>query len=388
MKAQIKNFNTNELIATLKIDEKGKKNISFSDIMSQIQTFQNACDFLGIKKNNEELYQSGGFGFGINRCYEVDGMFSSARPVSKYAGITLTGKSSSIINNCPDTKILEPDFVKVINKKTGDVRELDLKIEVIVYQEGYVISSGKNCTNIFGGSHPAYFSKITSRNFKCCSLGGAKLFATPDAAIKYVEKNRDVFEYMVSHYGYYFEFDHANLYFKEDQMALTEKKKEKLACGFEQIKELFNKINSVDEEEEEIAVPETTNIELSKAEAVLRMKNLNIMQEIIKRYEEKDEILFSEFGGILYDLNEEAKEAVAKVKEKGFLPYHVIRSQTEFGDVYAVLYVSNQTEEWKSERRDKNGTIYSYVYNATNPSFSEFGSIMVESCNGGLLRTA
>lgn len=386
MKAIVKNFDTQEVITTCKIKGKIKR---FSDIMNEIEKLQENTNFLGIDTEKERIVLYDGMGLGIRQCYEINGMYSSARCLKSNLSITHTGNNSCVINPGREEKVLTPENVKVFNKETGEKRELSIKLEVIAYPEGYIISTGKSCHNIFGGSQPAYFSKITSRNFKCASKNGAKLFATPSAALKYVLEQRDVFEYMVSNHGYYFNVEFANAFFEEDENKLPEKKKAKATEDIAALDDLFFEINNIEEKEEIIFAPEIVTDEVLKNEAVSRMLNMGIMDSIIQRFEENDEdILFSEFGGILYDLNEEAKKAVKIVKEKGYLPYHVIRTQTEVGDLYAVLYVTKDTENWSSERRNRYGEMISYVYNATNTVLSERGYITVDSCNGGLQRTA
>ena len=96
----------------------------------------------------------------------------------------------------------------------------------------------------------------------------------------------------------------------------------------------------------------------------------------------------SERGGIVYELDDNAKLAVKKITDKGYLPYHVVVSNTEFGTLYDVLYVSDCTDNWPYERVDKIGIIQNYCYNATNKMMSEYGSSQYISSNGGLTRIA
>jgi uncharacterized NAD-dependent epimerase/dehydratase family protein len=96
-------------------------------------------------------------------------------------------------------------------------------------------------------------------------------------------------------------------------------------------------------------------------------------------------------AGILYWVEEEnIKQAVAEFEEKyNALVYHVIHTVTNFGNLYAFLYVSEHEEEWEMDNDDienyKQGV--AYVYNATNPEFSELETIGIEPMNGGLYRT-
>ena len=129
--------------------------------------------------------------------------------------------------------------------------------------------------------------------------------------------------------------------------------------------------------------------EQKKEEAIFRMKEMGMMPEVIQMYKH-GHLLQSEgrgfLSGILYDLDEGARKAVSVVSDNGGMPYHVIKSFTEVGTLYAVLYVSNSEEEWDMERMENDGSIFSYVYNATNPSFSEYGYIGIRPANGGLER--
>lgn len=69
--------------------------------------------------------------------------------------------------------------------------------------------------------------------------------------------------------------------------------------------------------------------------------------------------------------------------------YHILHSYTEFGELLAILYVSQYKEEWKIDREDlKEGITFSYVYNIDCPEYSEFGSIGFAVRFGGLVRTA
>lgn len=130
--------------------------------------------------------------------------------------------------------------------------------------------------------------------------------------------------------------------------------------------------------------------EAMKAEAIKRMKMLKLHENAIKEFEEESKLNLSEFGGILYWLNEEQKEFVSKVEEdKNILVYHIIHSHTEFGELLSMLYVTSDQEEWEFDREYlKEGYPIAYVANLSAPECSEFGSIGVQPCIGGLRRTA
>ena len=68
--------------------------------------------------------------------------------------------------------------------------------------------------------------------------------------------------------------------------------------------------------------------------------------------------------------------------------YYVIYTSTTFGRLYAMLYVSNEKQEWQEDRNLlSNGQCVAYVYNKTTPIFSEIGLIGFErsSYNGNVL---
>ncbi len=68
--------------------------------------------------------------------------------------------------------------------------------------------------------------------------------------------------------------------------------------------------------------------------------------------------------------------------------YHVVYKNTDFGEMYNLLYVSNYKEEWENDRKDiENNMCYAYAYNATYPEDSEMGIIGIELNNGVLRRT-
>ncbi|WP_088271957.1 hypothetical protein [Enterococcus wangshanyuanii] len=67
--------------------------------------------------------------------------------------------------------------------------------------------------------------------------------------------------------------------------------------------------------------------------------------------------------------------------------YHVIETNTEFGLVNDLLYVSNNTDQWEMEQEDLSyKTPCVYCVNTTYPDYSEFGSIGIQSSGGGLIR--
>ncbi len=127
-----------------------------------------------------------------------------------------------------------------------------------------------------------------------------------------------------------------------------------------------------------------------KREAIERMKMLNLYPNIIKEFDKEGIVNLSENGGFLFWLDSDQKAIVDEFEaEYDALVYHVIRSFTEFGELYSLLYVSKHEDEWGYDKDDlKSGYPVAYVKNVDDDFCSEFGSIGVKQQFGGLVRTA
>lgn len=127
-----------------------------------------------------------------------------------------------------------------------------------------------------------------------------------------------------------------------------------------------------------------------KQEAIERMKMLKLFPNIIKEFEKEGIINMSENGGYLYWLDSDQQAMVDEFEAKhNALVYHIIHSYTQFGEMYALLYVSDDEDEWGYDKDDiRCGCILAYVKNVTDDMCSEFGSIGVRPQYGGLVRTA
>lgn len=120
-----------------------------------------------------------------------------------------------------------------------------------------------------------------------------------------------------------------------------------------------------------------------KKEAINRMKMLKLHPTIIKEFSNNG-ILNLSLNAALYYLNEEQLARVQEFeKEYGGLVYHVIQNC----QMLSFLYVSKHQEEWELDRYDlEEGYPIVYVANLTDESCSEFGSIGIQPCVGGVLR--
>lgn len=256
-----------------------------------------------------------------------------------------------------------------------------------VYPEGYVINTGKTGCNLFGIQHALYLISIGKRNVRTGNLNGAHIFPTLIAATQYLERHLDVFRYLVKEYGYEISVEPACKNFAKDMDSIPDKDKVEMSA----MEKLIDEINaSVESENTEVEEQKgvATKKEM-KREAVKRLTRLGVMEDVVERFISEGKLFMSEFGGILYDLDQGAKEAIERT-EKQFpcLPYAVIKTPHEVGNLYSVLYVSKNKTEWKYQRPDKHGLCDAYVYNADEPDYSERGDIYVQGANGGLVRTA
>ena len=134
------------------------------------------------------------------------------------------------------------------------------------------------------------------------------------------------------------------------------------------------------------------SMENKKAEGIKRMKALDLYKPYINLFEKDNKIFLSEMTGGVYEFDED-EELNAKIKafeeEHDALVYHVIRTMTQFGELFNFLYVSDYEEEWAMDNADiEAGYALAYVWNKTDEWCSEFGSIGVRGKFGGIVRTA
>lgn len=115
-------------------------------------------------------------------------------------------------------------------------------------------------------------------------------------------------------------------------------------------------------------------------EAITRMKLLNFDDNIIE--ELKNNAIYIQENSSLRLPTPQERALIDEVadRESIGLIYYVIHQFTNIGELYSMLFVSNFEEDWEIERKDceRKEDISSFVYNVTQPDFSEMGYIGIE----------
>ena len=93
--------------------------------------------------------------------------------------------------------------------------------------------------------------------------------------------------------------------------------------------------------------------------------------------------------GALYWLSEEEKAMVKRVEEDlNIKVYHVMTTNTEFGEMYSLLYVSEYTNDWEMDHDDlQSGMPLAYAFIAGDDLSGDMGYIQIAKGGGGLVRT-
>lgn len=130
--------------------------------------------------------------------------------------------------------------------------------------------------------------------------------------------------------------------------------------------------------------------EKQKAEAIERMKLLELCPQVVSEFKKKELIYKSEFFGILYWLDEDEKKIVKDFEDKtNSVVYHIVKSCTPLGCMLSIFFVSDDEYEWQLNKECmKNGVQLCYVKNMDINEWSEYGYISFQKISGGLMRTA
>lgn len=369
----VKNYDTNEVLY-----EYTSKKKDFSDAIRELKDIQEEKNFLNV----EGTVAHDGFGFGIHKICSR-GSYDSSQSLKDSDVIFSPG--SFVIGKEAKKEDMIPNYIRVINTD-HEIKKTSLRIMISSYRMGYLISCGKKAYNILGSSEDAYFSKITSKNFKSSVRKDARYFDSLKKVLKYLESKKEVFSYMTKEYGYHFNVVPSCDEFVESDHS---KDREQVANA---LFTLLSEINADDEDDSDsfsdLDNDDQENMATEdecRAEILKRAQAFNFYGPVLTKLKDKS-LYMSEAGGILYDLDENAKKAVKAVEEIGDYPYHVIHNVfRDIGDVYTVLYVSKEKNHWRMEFNRKSEPVDAWCY--TEAYGLEHGSVGVTPANGGLVRT-
>ena len=133
-----------------------------------------------------------------------------------------------------------------------------------------------------------------------------------------------------------------------------------------------------------------TTLEERKIKAIELMEKLNIYKPYIKGFEKDDDVCYFEgFSGYWAWQELEIYEKMKQIEEKyNATCYAITHEYTEFGELYDFLLVTDYKEEWDNlVTRSQGGFFaFAYVWNKTDDSLSEFGTISLRSFGGGIRR--
>jgi hypothetical protein len=119
---------------------------------------------------------------------------------------------------------------------------------------------------------------------------------------------------------------------------------------------------------------------------------LDIYKPYIRKFKSKAGIpcFFEQFAGFYVDQEPEIYNKMKELEEEhGCLVYALTHEITDLGETWSLLCVPESAESIEDAIGSFNQREYyafAYVWNKTNPMFSEFGDIVVMSRFGGIKR--
>lgn len=379
MKIMIFNYDTKELINTIELKTKEKVNNFFSISRTTLARMQETEDILKIGKNL------------VVKDWGFDTLFHSGHTANTMdKGLScscITGENSFIFGPNSSLEEKAPKNVVLWNPNNENKEEvLDLRVGFVLYEEGWVISTGKTSSNILGITNTAYITSIGTRNIRSSFKSGAKIFKTKKSLLEYLKKHKETFKFCVEKYDYNLSIETTCDYFEQELSKKVVKAKEKeIDVEINSLLEEINYCDDISDGYDDFDLPSEVNETTIREEILYRMKKYDLWDEIVKKYKSENKIYMSESGGIIYDLDETAKEIVEKVIEYACTPFHVIHTFSSIGEFYQVLFVSKDTSQWRYERGRKDGYMYNCCFNKTYDNI-EFGESQFISCNGGMQR--
>ena len=81
-------------------------------------------------------------------------------------------------------------------------------------------------------------------------------------------------------------------------------------------------------------------------EAINRINILKLNNDVITNLQ-AGIVLMSDENGEICALDKGAKEAIEAIKDANVFVYHVLKTNSSYGLIYSMLYVSNNEDEWE-----------------------------------------
>lgn len=132
---------------------------------------------------------------------------------------------------------------------------------------------------------------------------------------------------------------------------------------------------------------------LQKEIAIQCMEKLDIYKPYIRKFKSAATLpcFYENFAGFWADQEPELYAKVKEIEEEhGCLVYAITHEITDYGETWSMLCVPESTESIDEVIGSFNSEEYyafSYVWNKSNPIFSEFGDVVVRAKFGGIKRT-
>lgn len=126
--------------------------------------------------------------------------------------------------------------------------------------------------------------------------------------------------------------------------------------------------------------------------AIQGLEKLDIYKPYIRKFSAKagTPCFFENFAGFYADQEPELYNKIKEIEEEtSCLVYAITHEITDFGETWSMLCVPQSTEDLEDILGAFNSGEYyafAYVWNKSNPIFSELGDIVIKSAYGGIKR--
>ena len=131
---------------------------------------------------------------------------------------------------------------------------------------------------------------------------------------------------------------------------------------------------------------------LQKELAIKCMEKLDIYKPYINKFKSEKTMpcFYENFAGFWADQEPELWSKIKEIeKENSLLVYAITHEITNLGETWSMLCVPESAESLEDVIGSFNQREYyafAYVWNKSNPLFSEFGDIVIKAFGGGLKR--